>query len=229
MIPMIEIIPVMDVMNGVVVHAVAGKRDEYKPLEQSVVAGSPRPEDVLAGFRRLGCRHVYIADLDAILERGDNAQVIDVALSHGFKVLADIGRMGLRKSDSENLLFVLGTEYIVYPDELGTLSERVVSLDIMGGRVVFRNTEMGIAQAARDVCSKRVRMVIVLNLDLVGTLGGVDINALNVVKDVCYGIDMAVGGGLKSVEELRLLKELGVRYVLTATAIHKGVISSCRY
>jgi phosphoribosylformimino-5-aminoimidazole carboxamide ribotide isomerase len=30
---MIEIIPVMDVLNGIVVHAVRGEREKYKPIK----------------------------------------------------------------------------------------------------------------------------------------------------------------------------------------------------
>lgn len=215
-------------MNGLVVHAVAGRRDEYRPLHGSVIASSPKPEDVLNGFRMLGCSYIYIADIDAILGRGCNQHVIDVALSYGFKVLADIGRKGLEETDSDNLSYVIGTEYIIYPNELHLLSNRVVSLDIESGEVVFRNTKLGIAQATKKVCKQNVKTVIILNLDRVGTMRGLDIDAINIVKDLCR-TRIAVGGGFRDVEELKILNDLGVHFVLIATAIHKGIVNRCWY
>ncbi len=55
---MINIIPVVDVMNGLVVHAIAGKRERYKPLTNSVICTSPKPRDVLEGLYSLGFREV---------------------------------------------------------------------------------------------------------------------------------------------------------------------------
>lgn len=224
----LEIIPVVDVMNGIVVHAVAGKRNEYKPLSYSAVARSSKPEDVFEAFKKLCCRYVYIADLDAIMEKGDNRYVIDIALSKGFKVLADVGRRGLLERDMDNVSYVIGTEYLVYPNEIPIVRGRIVSLDIKKGRVLFKNRELDVDVAAKDVCSQGVKIVIVLNLDKVGTNLGIDFEVLNKVRKVC-SIELAVGGGLKDVNELLILKNLGVKYVLVATAIHKGVIDRCTY
>ena len=66
------IIPVVDLMGGVVVRATAGRRDAYRPII-SPLAASSAPCDIVAGFLRLHpFTVVYVADLDAILGRGDN-------------------------------------------------------------------------------------------------------------------------------------------------------------
>ncbi|MEM2201096.1 MAG: HisA/HisF-related TIM barrel protein [Ignisphaera sp.] len=223
----LNIVPVVDIMNSVVVHAIAGRRNEYKPLSGSVIAKSSDPAEVLRGFKKLGCIYTYIADLDAIMDRGSNEFTIDLALSYGFTVLADIGRKGLERSDSANLFYVIGTEYLEYPGEVDLLFNRIVSLDIKRGKVMFRNTSVDISQVAEIICSRSPRLVVVLNLDRVGTRLGVDIDSLRIVKSICS--DVAVGGGIKGVEDLMLLKELGIRYALVATAIHKGVVDKCVY
>lgn len=224
----LNIIPVIDVMNGVVVHAIAGKRSEYKPLRGSVIANYPSPEEVLRGFKKLYCKYVYIADLDAIMGKGANEFLIDIALSYGFTVLVDIGRKGLEKTDEDNVFYVIGTEYTKHSDELNFLFNRIISLDIKSGKVIFRNKELSIAQAAEDVCNRSPKLVIILNLDLVGTSLGIDLDVVKTVRDTCK-VELAVGGGLRGVEELMILKELGVRYVLVATAIHRGVVNKCTY
>src|SRR5438132_1291434 len=58
-----RIIPVIDVMGGVVVRAVAGRRDQYRPLV-SRLTNSTDPRDVAQALRdHTGTRHLYLADL----------------------------------------------------------------------------------------------------------------------------------------------------------------------
>src|SRR5436309_152588 len=67
-----EIIPVIDLMGGLVVRDRGGERDFYRPLV-SPLAVSARPADVVRGLLQLHAfRQVYIADLDAIRKRGEH-------------------------------------------------------------------------------------------------------------------------------------------------------------
>lgn len=226
---MVKIIPVMDVMKGVVVHAIAGERSTYRPFMNSTIASTPRPYDVLNGFRSLGCDTVYIADLDAIIGEGSNRDVIELALSQGFSVFADVGRRGFEEKDRPSLSYVIGSEYTVYPDELRYLDERVVSIDIKADRALFQNTALNVLDAARAICERNVKTVLVIFLNHVGTQNGIDIDLARGIVEICKGIDIAVGGGLREVKELYMLKNIGVKYALVATAIHKGIIDRCYY
>ena len=82
-----ELIPVIDLMGGLVVHARAGDRDRYRPLEHSRVSASPDPAAVIEGLLALHpFRTLYIADLDAIRKQGDHkAQIF--ALRQAFPQL----------------------------------------------------------------------------------------------------------------------------------------------
>ncbi|HKM59743.1 MAG TPA: HisA/HisF-related TIM barrel protein, partial [Candidatus Bathyarchaeia archaeon] len=60
-----KVIPVIDILNGIVVHAVRGKRREYQPL-QSSICNSIEPLEIAKTFKTLGFSELYIADLDAI-------------------------------------------------------------------------------------------------------------------------------------------------------------------
>src|SRR5437762_278925 len=67
-----RVIGVVDLLAGRAVHALAGRRENYRPVR--AVAGSPiEPGDGLALAReymdRLGLTELYAADLDAILNR----------------------------------------------------------------------------------------------------------------------------------------------------------------
>ena len=61
-----EIVPVIDLKGGIVVHARRGQRAEYAPLRSPLVEGC----DAVTVARALGAvcrtRRLYVADLDAL-------------------------------------------------------------------------------------------------------------------------------------------------------------------
>src|SRR6476661_3097092 len=61
-----EIIPVIDLMHGQVVHARLGQRQHYQPM-QSSLCGSSTPIDIINALLELyPFEQLYIADLAAI-------------------------------------------------------------------------------------------------------------------------------------------------------------------
>src|SRR5947209_18137679 len=71
-----EIIQVIDLKGGAVVHAKHGQRHSYQPIV-SRLASTSAPDDVLAGLLRVhSFATIYIADLDAIEKNGDHSQCI---------------------------------------------------------------------------------------------------------------------------------------------------------
>ena len=72
-----KIIPVIDILSGQAVSAYRGERDSYQPLQSMLCQGS-EPAAVLRGFLDFyPFTAVYLADLDALLGRGDNNSVIN--------------------------------------------------------------------------------------------------------------------------------------------------------
>ena len=66
-----EIIPVIDLKNDLVVRARMGQRDQYRPIE-TPLSPSSDPVDVVRGLLGVSAfRTLYVADLDAIERRGD--------------------------------------------------------------------------------------------------------------------------------------------------------------
>ena len=86
-----KVIPVIDILNGIVVHGVRGKRSEYQPL-QSILCYSVEPLEVAKTFKTLGFSELYIADLDAIIDGSVNFQVFKrIAEETGLKLMVDAG------------------------------------------------------------------------------------------------------------------------------------------
>ncbi|MDD1606659.1 MAG: nickel transporter, partial [Methylococcaceae bacterium] len=71
-----RLIPVIDLKNGVVVHAQRGQRDNYLPIN-SPLSPSAHVYDVIEAFLQLnGFDIIYVADLNAITQQGDNQALI---------------------------------------------------------------------------------------------------------------------------------------------------------
>ena len=62
-----KVIPVLDLLNGCVVHGIAGMRSSYRPIENSAITNSIVPIDVVRSFeKKFGFKSFYMADLDLI-------------------------------------------------------------------------------------------------------------------------------------------------------------------
>jgi len=225
-----RILPVLDIMNGLVVQAIAGKRELYRPITESFITHIPDPNEVLRNLFSMGFREVYIADLDAIMGRGDNYSIIVKASSMGFHVYADIGRRGMERDDEDNISFVIGTEYILFPHEIVFQNNRVASLDVFGNNVKYNNMLIPIDIALREMLNRNVnpQKLLLICLDRVGTLSGPNIEVIKIVRNMYRG-ELIVGGGIRDENDILMLKREGVDGVLVASALHKGLIKSIVY
>ena len=232
-----KVIPVIDVLNGVVVHAVRGKRSEYQPL-QSILCKSVEPLEVAKTFKALGFTELYIADLDAITRGNVNLETFkSIARETGLKLMVDAGIADLETAekllDSEVSKVVIGTETLQNKSFVGQAVKSlgsgcvIVSLDLKDGQVLVKS---GFEGCRDPMCllsefkDMGVSEVIVLDLARVGSGEGVD---ADFVKKVIgkIAVDVFVGGGVRDIKDLVELKELGVSVVLVATALHSGKIS----
>src|SRR4051812_6341099 len=63
--PAMRLVGVIDLLGGVVVHAIAGQRHTYRPLVSPLCRGAD-PIEVAGALVSLGLHELYVADLDAI-------------------------------------------------------------------------------------------------------------------------------------------------------------------
>ena len=233
-----KVIPVIDVLNGVVVHAVKGERKHYRPLK-SIVSVSPDPLNVANAFRGMGFGELYLADLNAIMGLGNNFDMIRrIAKETKLRLMVDAGVADIEKAKillhHNASSVIIGTETMTrmsFVEEavcsLGT--ERVmVSLDLRAGQLLakFSLSESTDALAVLHEFQKMgIKQVIVLDLARVGSQEGVDVVFLReVVKSFRVGV--FVGGGVRSMDDLLELDDIGVAGVLLATALHSGKITA---
>lgn len=232
-----KVIPVIDISNGVVVHAVRGKRREYKPLE-SILIQSVNPVEVAKAFQNIGFDQLYIADLDAIIDCSTDFQVLKRIVDEtGLKLMVDAGVTNLERAEalmeSGVSKIVVATETLQSKSFVAEAVERfgservIVSLDLKGDKVLVK---LGFDGCLSPMCllgefrEKGLSSVIVLDLARVGSGQGVNMDFLRKVLAE-GGLDVYVGGGVRDIEDLVELKNLGVSGVLVATALHTGKIT----
>jgi phosphoribosylformimino-5-aminoimidazole carboxamide ribotide isomerase len=233
----LKIIPVLDIQNGVAVHAVRGMRKEYKPLK-SVLCATADPVEVAKAFKMIGFSELYVADLDAISGMHPNFDIIrKIANMTGLRLMVDAGVADLNRA--EELLQSHVSKIIVGTETLSTVSfvkeaidsfgrERViVSLDMKNGEVLTgfdSDKRMKPLEILLEFQRMGLTQVIFLDLAKVGSSEGFNVPFL---KEALRRFDLRafVGGGVRDVADLVELKNIGVSGVLLATALHSGRIN----
>jgi HisA/HisF family protein len=220
-----EVIPVIDLMGGVVVHARAGERQSYRPLAGSRVAASAEPAAVIEGLLALHpFRRLYIADLDAILKRGGHNAAI-AGLAERFPSLelwVDAGvadRTGAAAVlEVPTARLVLGSESQVDArllQELHADPRILLSLDLRGAERLDPAGLFGRPELwPQDL--------IVMTLARVGTGQGPDLPGLSTVSAGAGRRRVWAAGGVRGLDDLLALRGLGCAGVLVATALHDG-------
>ncbi|RLG92062.1 MAG: HisA/HisF family protein [Candidatus Hecatellales archaeon] len=230
-----KIIPVMDVLGGVVVHAVKGERSNYKPLK-SLLCSNPNPLDVALAFKKLGFKTLYLADLDAIVDNVLDVSLIKVLGKVGFEeLMVDVGVYSYTKPEKilENgaSKIVVGTETLYRLENLKSLLKKinpekiVVSLDYKN-KILTKAGELeglGLDEAAFRLQNLGVKTLMFIDLSKVGSGEGVNLNLVKKILGV-LNIPLIVGGGIRDMGDILSLKRMGVSGVLVATALHKGKI-----
>lgn len=232
-----KIIPVIDILNGVAVHAVRGRRKEYQPLK-SIFCDSADPVAVASAFKTCGFEELYIADLDAIMGKGENFSILErIAEATGLRLMVDAGICDLNQA--RQLLqrkvskIIIGTETLPNLDFVKEAIESfgsdkvIVSLDLKEGKVLSASESLQSMSPLEFACKLEgvgVGELIVLDLARVGSGEGVDFALL---KEILRSlkIKVLVGGGVRDAADLVKLKELGVQGALIATALHSGKIT----
>jgi len=233
----LKIIPVIDILSGITVHAVRGRRSEYQPLK-SILCASTDPLNVASSFKALGFSELYIADLDAIMGGHPNFSILkQIADTTGLSLMVDAGIADLERAEkllrSHVSKVIIGTEtlpsFSFVRDAVKSLGKEqvVVSLDLKGEKVLsgFELGKLGNPlDVLREIQEIGVEQIIMLDLARVGSGEGVNMPLLTEIMKNRKG-KVLVGGGVRDIADLVELRTVGVFGVLVATTLHSGKIT----
>jgi len=211
-----ELILAMDLKGNLVVHGKSGQRAGYKPLDWGC---SPTADPV--GFvRAIRPRSIYIADLDRIEGTGSHDTIVRQCAREVPACYVDRGcRTPDDMLEGYHIENIVGTE--TGGGDLSRYTGGFLSLDIKDGRVIPDNCDP--VDLLRQANGWKFAGCILLNISAVGTETGIDRDALQKMRDA-YHRKLFYGGGVASVNDLRVLSEAGFDGAIIATALHRGAI-----
>ena len=236
-----RIIGVIDLKDGVAVHAKGGDRGSYAPVVES--AGSRIDGDPLAlartYLRKIGLTEIYIADLDAIQIAAPQDGIVRRIGELGARLLVDGGvttaEQARRVASYGAQTVIVGLETLPSFTPLGDIcaakdeTSIAFSLDLRNGVPVSSDPAVAASSpedAASHAHAAGVDAVIVLDLARVGRGEGPAFDVMRRIRMAVPGISLLAGGGVRHVDDLRRLAELGCDGALVATALHEGRLTA---
>jgi phosphoribosylformimino-5-aminoimidazole carboxamide ribotide isomerase len=234
---LLEIIPVLDILNGIAVHAMHGEREKYRPLK-SVLCASANPIDIALAFKSFGFNKLYIADLDAILGKHGNFTLYrKIKAETNLNLMIDAGINNIKKA--EKVLEAEASNIIIGTETLNNISfikqaiksfgkDRViVSIDLKEGKVMSKSKTIKSKDAlslAKLLEEIGVTKIIILDLARVGSMRGVDFTIIQEILKKT-SLEVLTGGGIRNINDLKELKDMGVSGALIATVLHTGILT----
>ena len=237
-----QVIGVIDVRGGQAVHARAGRRELYQPV-QSVAGATIRPGDAVdvahAYVEQLGISELYLADLDALGGRPSHDTLIAAIAAIGAPLLLDIGVTSIDRARDAFALgarrVVVALETLIDFDALRDICREIggeqvaFSLDLRDGQpIVARDARVSTDEAPHALAARAndagAGTVMVIDLARVGIAGGLDVDLLARIRAATTGSRLLAGGGVRGAEDLERLAGAGCDGALVATALHDGRI-----
>ncbi|MFP4559661.1 MAG: HisA/HisF family protein, partial [Archaeoglobaceae archaeon] len=211
---------VIDLLHKEVVRAVRGEREKYRPVHlSSKLLNTSDPQKVIEQVKP---RYIYAADLDRIMGEGDNTEVINSISSNVEHLIADCGFKEPVELESLQFDGVVGSETFDLRQLKECSSVRYVSLDIKDRFLDASNSFRRWEDALEWLNSFDLKGIVILTLSRVGTLS-LDHKVFNKSAEISDN-PLYAGGGIKSMEDVLKLKDLGFEGVLIASALHEGSI-----
>jgi phosphoribosylformimino-5-aminoimidazole carboxamide ribotide isomerase len=243
----VRIVGVIDLAGGQAVHARAGAREKYQPVQR---AGGMQiePGDALAvaeGYLRSPVvTDLYIADLDAIRE---SARAAAAPATENSRVVSGLARLdvplwldsGVSTVDDGRHVLDLGVARVVVGLETLRSYEALeaiccsldsgrtaFSLDLRAGEpmllaqgTIVRERPVTIAARAADAGAGAL---IVIDVARVGTAAGPDLHLIAAVRKAAPDVMLLAGGGVRHATDLARLADAGCDAALVATALLEG-------
>jgi HisA/HisF family protein len=226
----VEVIPVIDLKDGVVVHARMGMRNEYAPI-QTPLSPTSRPSDVARGLLSIfPFEKFYVADLDAIERKGDNSAALRQMSAEypGLAFWVDAGIADVHTAErwlqADLGHLVIGSETQHDSELIRHVAQNkrtILSLDFRGDEF------LGPISLLKNASAWPTK-IIVMTLARVGSASGPDMNQLAAIKSRAPGRHVYAAGGVRDANDLALLAQAGVAGALVATSLHNGRVTGAQ-
>ena len=229
----LHIIPVIDLLNGSVVHAKQGHRAHYLPIASELTT-STKPIDIVKAFMAVySFNTLYIADLNAIQNIENTARAHNRIIEeiHTFfpklNLWIDAGINTVKKAkewDYPYTTIILGSESFASISQYKTLTAKlnkpfILSLDYLA---------QGFTGPVELLANNHYwpKNIIVMTLTKVGANTGGDIQTITDIREKVTTEHVYAAGGIRNIDDLQLLKQQKIYGTLLASALHNKQIKT---
>jgi phosphoribosylformimino-5-aminoimidazole carboxamide ribotide isomerase len=225
-----QVIPAIDLRDGACVQLVGGSyADERVRI--------PNPKAVADNWARRGFGRLHLVDLDAATGRGSNREIVTAILGAGAMKSQFGGGVRDLETIAELLAegaaaVVLGTRAIEdrawledavfrYPNRI------IVAADSKGGQLVTRGWSATDSQNVTDFIDELSQLplaaILVTAVEREGRMEGPDLTLMRELA-LRSRSPLQASGGVRSVDDLRALAELGVSAAVVGMALYTGAL-----
>lgn len=233
-----ELVGVVDLRDGVPVHAVAGERRRYRPV---VLPGRYEPAlatELIEFYRLLGINRIYVADLNGLMDGNPQwsqlRRVLD-SCSQFAERFVDFGWRGNETATARRqvsslvskdhaIRLVAASESALHRDAPNRLEDLIGADRVTVGLDYHNATWRGPASAESEWWSqaRKLKSAILLDIGTVGTeKGPVTESLVRSLKRCSADLSVYSGGGVRHAADVWRLKNAGCSGCLVATAIHR--------
>jgi phosphoribosylformimino-5-aminoimidazole carboxamide ribotide isomerase len=228
-----QVIPAIDLRDGACVQLVGGSYAD----ERLRIAD---PLAVAENWQELGFGRLHLVDLDAATGRGSNRETVRAILDARGPTQVQCGG-GVRNLDAITELFdagasevVLGTRAIEdrpwlddvvlrYPNRI------IVAADTRGRQLVTRGwsetNELTIVDFVEELGSLPLAAILVTAVDKEGRMEGPDLVLMEEII-LRSKAPLQASGGVRSIDDLHALDELGVSAAIVGMALYTGAMDT---
>ena len=235
-----QIIPVVDIRNGIAVRAVAGERGRYQPVS-SRLTDSIEPAAVLRALQQaFHCDTCYVADLDAI-ERGHRNRCTLAEMARtGVRLIVDAGVDS--PEDAHELQGCGDSQIVLASESLPRLDQLRAWVELFGSRSLIFSVDLKHGQLRTAdpeysstspeeliacVVEAGIEQIIVLDLAAVGTGTGIPTLPLcQRARNRWPHLKIISGGGVSSRACLLKAQAAELDGLLIASALHDGRLTA---
>ncbi len=231
-----NLIPVIDLMQGQVVRAQRGQRASYRPIVSALCASAEPGAVARALATHCAAAQLYVADLDALQGRRVQLRAlrdivgalpgVEIWLDAGFAdVAAAASLLEQLGSAAARVVTVFGSESLQSRQAVESCfaapTRAVLSLDRRDG------TRLDPA-GCWDLPALWPERVIVMTLERVGADAGPDLDTLRSVQARAPKATLIGAGGIRDVADLEAARAAGAQAWLVASALHDGRLPPAR-
>ncbi|NLT19177.1 MAG: 1-(5-phosphoribosyl)-5-((5-phosphoribosylamino)methylideneamino) imidazole-4-carboxamide isomerase [Firmicutes bacterium ADurb.Bin080] len=225
------IYPAIDLLDGKCVRLYQG---DYSLSEEV----AKDPFETAIRFMNEGAKHIHVVDLNAA--RGNQAVNFEIIKRLcEFPVKIDTGG-GIRSMNRVDTCLKAGVDKLVigtaavedkvflaellknYPDNV------IVGVDVRDNRVKTSgwNVDSGLhyIDFIEDMMLMGVKYIAYTDISKDGTLQGVNIEGIKRIKDIA-SCEIIASGGVKDIEDIKLLKQEGIFGAICGKSIYAGTLS----